>query len=176
MNEKFGQILKKLKNAKVITAAGLIGIALIFLSSLLPSKTSKTENKPTDYGEYQQNLQSEITALVKKISGCSAKVVITLDSGYTYNYADEKKSANDTKSTASASEQSDSIESKKTVITDAAGNEQAIVINEYLPQVRGVAVVYYGIEDERINEKISAALKAALSITSKQIFITGNGG
>ena len=42
-----------------------------------------------------------------------------------------------------------------------------------MPEVRGVAVVCRGGDDELINEKIKNAVTAALNITSKRVYIAG---
>ena len=42
-----------------------------------------------------------------------------------------------------------------------------------MPEVRGVAIVCEGGDDEQINEKIKNAVTAALNITSKRVYIAG---
>ena len=71
-------------------------------------------------------------------------MVITLESGIIYSYADtnEGTSANKTGS----GQESTSSESKQSYITvkTADGGEQALLITTEMPQVRGVAVVARG--------------------------------
>ena len=90
--------------------------------------------------------------------------------GIIYSYADtnEGTSANKTGS----GQESTSSESKQSYITvkTADGGEQALLITTEMPQVRGVAVVCEGGDDEIINEKITTA---ALNITSKRVYIAG---
>ena len=178
MDERIKSAAKKLKNGKTVMILGIAGILLIFLSSVLPTNSAKTDTVSATLSEdeYCENLQEQITALVKRISGKNAKVVITLDTGVTYNYAAETKTSQSDKNGGSTNESEKSSEDKKTVITDQNGDESPIIVNSFLPQIRGVAVVYFGADDNYINEKIASALKAALSVTSNQIFIYGNGG
>ncbi len=177
MNEKISAFFDNFKSKKIIVILGIIGIALIFISSVLPENKPKEKTENTDISTYTENLQTEVQQMVKKITGAKrVSVVITLDTGITYNYADELKTADTDKTSSGSSDMTYSSEQKKTIITDAEGNQRAVIINEYLPLVRGVAVVYSGENDESANEKISAALKAALAVSTKQIFIYGNGG
>ncbi len=55
----------------------------------------------------------------------------------------------------------------------ADGGEQALLVTAEMPEVRGVAVVCRGGDDELINEKIKNAVTAALNITSKRVYIAG---
>lgn len=179
MNEQIKKLTEKFKNGKTVMIIGIVGIILIFLSSILPASADETascEQNFIDENKYLENLQEDITALVKKIAGCNAKVVITLDSGVTYNYAAEIKNSLSDKNGETGEETEQSREEKKMLAADSSGAENPIMVNSFLPQIRGVAVVYYRTDDERLNEKISAALKAALSVASNQIFIYGNGG
>ena len=70
---------------------------------------------------------------------------------------------------------STSSENKQSYITvkTADGGEQALLVTAEMPEVRGVAVVCRGGDDELINEKIKNAVTAALNITSKRVYIAG---
>ena len=90
-----------------------------------------------------------------------------------YSYADvnEGSSADKTESNS----KSTSSENKQSYITvkSADGGEQALLVTTQMPQVRGVAIVCRGGDDELINEKIQNAVTAALNITSKRVYIAG---
>ena len=64
-------------------------------------------------------------------------------------------------------------EDGRVLVTPADGGEQALLVTTEMPQVRGVAVVCEGGDDEIINEKITNAVTAALNITSKRVYIAG---
>ena len=53
------------------------------------------------------------------------------------------------------------------------GSEKALLITEYMPDIRGVAIVCRGGENEQTAERIKGAVTAALDITSKRVYITG---
>ena len=157
---------------------GLCGIALIFVSSLFGAqdKNNKTTAETSHYTaeEYNQMLENDIKSIVTGITGDKKPtVVVTLDSGIRYSYvsADE---IDTTSSTGSTTDQSS--ESKKQsyiTVKTSDGGEQALVITEIMPQVRGVAIICAGGNDEIIAEKIKNAVTAALNITSKRVYISG---
>ena len=178
MNDVINKLTEKIKNPKALVAAGLIGIALICLSSFIGG--DKKEENSTASGEcitadeYKADLEKSIGEIVKSITGNdNAKVVITLESGIKYSYADIKEgvSANKTESNLTST----SNEEKQTYITvkTADGGEQALLVTTQMPEVRGVAIVCEGGDDEEINRKILNAVTAALNITSKRVYIAG---
>lgn len=178
MNDVINRLTEKIKNPKVLVAAGLIGIALICLSSFIGGDKKAENQAPTGDGitaaEYKAELEESIGEIVKSITGSdSVKVVITLESGIKYSYADIKEGATANKTESNS--ESTTSESKQTYITvkTADGGEQALLVTAEMPEVRGVAIVCEGGDDEQINEKIQNAVTAALNITSKRVYIAG---
>ena len=175
MNDLIKKYTEKLKNPRVLIIIGIIGIALIFVSSFIPEKSqsAKTSEEFTAE-EYKEALEKDIARLVKSISGSrKVTVVITLESGMNYQYADNveesDESKNDNLNTAEKSE------TKQNYITvkNADGSEQAILISKQMPEIRGVAIVCEGGDNAALNEKIQNAVMSALNITSKRVFIAG---
>lgn len=179
MNETFKKAANKIKNPKFLLIAGLAGILLIALSSFTGNKgaSAKQASSGISAEEYKAELESGVREIVKGITGDkSATVVVTLESGIKYSYADtnEGSSADKTESNS----KSTSSENKQSYITvkTADGGEQALLVTAEMPEVRGVAVVCRGGDDELINEKIKNAVTAALNITSKRVYIAGGTG
>lgn len=179
MNESLKKLSAKVKNPKIMLIAGLIGMTLICISSFAGKKSDgKKASYASDGGitaeEYRLQLEENIKSIVKEITGSSdPTVVVTLESGISYSYADvnEGSSADKTESNS----KSTSSENKQSYITvkSADGGEQALLVTTQMPQVRGVAIVCRGGDDEPINEKIQNAVTAALNITSKRVYIAG---
>lgn len=176
MNEKIKKIAQ---NPKFLIIFGISGILLIFISSLF-SGDNKTENKKnadnTGYTaeQYCEMLEEDIKNIVTGITGDkNPTVVITLESGIRYSYASADET--DTSSlTGSATDQSS--ESKKQsyiTVKTADGGEEALVVTEIMPEVRGVAIICSGGNSEVTAEKIKNAVTAALNITSKRVYISG---
>ena len=175
MNEKIKKIIE---NPKYLVIIGVCGIVLIFLSSLFTSASnnSNTQNTSSTYTveQYQKELQSNIENVVRGITGDdNPTVVITLESGIKYSYA----SADETDTSSATGSTSDqSSESKKQsyiTVKNADGGEQALIVTEIMPQIRGVAIICKGGNIEQTAEKIKNAVTAALNITSKRVYISG---
>lgn len=179
MNEKIKKITH---NPKLLIILGISGILLIFISSLFSGETktdSKTYAGNTTYTaeQYTEMLENDIKNIVTSITGDkNPTVVITLESGIRYSYAsvDETDTSS---STGSVTDQSS--ESKKQsyiTVKTADGGEQALLVTEIMPEVRGVAIICSGGNAEATAEKIKNAVTAALNITSKRVYISGGTG
>lgn len=175
MNEK---TKKFLQNPKLLIALGVCGILLVFLSSLFSDGDSKGQKTATqnEYSveQYRQELEDDIKNIVTSITGDKkATVVITLESGIRYSYA----SADETDTSSSTGSTTDqSSESKKQsyiTVKTADGGEQALIVTEIMPDVRGVAIICTGGNSEAVAQKIKNAVTAALNITSKRVYVSG---
>ena len=151
---------------------------LIFLSTVFTGKQEKiTQDASFDTEQYRKQLESNVEGVVKSISGAkSISVMVTLDTGVTYNYADETRYNKSDRQSSDTTDVSTDSENKYIVVTDASGNEKPLIINEQLPLVRGVAVIYSGNGSAHVVEQIKEALMATLDISSKRIYITDTGG
>ncbi|MBR4099640.1 MAG: hypothetical protein IKK55_01470 [Clostridia bacterium] len=176
MNNLIAKYIPKIKSPKFLVVIGIIGIVLIFLSSLGGSgeKSQKTDTTPISAEEYREQLEKDIKNIVKGITGSNkVTVVVTLESGIRYKYADitegssEDKTENDTISTSS--------ELKQGYITvkTADGGEQALLVTTQMPEIRGVAIVCLGGDNSTVAEKIENTVTAALNITSQRVHIAG---
>ncbi len=173
MNEKIKKITQ---NPKLLVVLGLCGIVLIFISSLFgdKSKEVKTDIETNAYTveEYCEILETDIKNIVTGITGDrKPTVVITLESGVRYSYA--KADETDTSSAVGSTTDQSSESKKQSYITvkTAEGGEQALVVTEIMPEVRGVAIICTGGNNEITVEKIKNAVTAALNITSKRVYI-----
>ncbi|MBQ3548233.1 MAG: hypothetical protein IJA44_07165 [Clostridia bacterium] len=175
MNDLIKRYLEKLKNPRVLIIIGVIGIALIFLSSFTDQKPkSKALTDDFSVEEYKQSLEKDITKLVKSISGSrKVTVVITLESGINYEYADNLEESNDSKNDNLNTAEKSETKQQYITVKNSDGSEQAILISKQMPEIRGVAIVCEGGDNAALNEKIQNAVMSALNITSKRVFIAG---
>lgn len=178
MNEFFKKRIEAFKNPKLIMFLGIAGMILILISSFFSgnSKSSNAGNSANGITaeKYRKELEKSITEIVKSITGSSKiKVIITLESGIKYSYADITEGASSNKSDDNSA--SESTETKQSYITikDSDGSEKALLVTTQMPEIRGVAIVCEGGDNAEINEKISNAVTAALNITSKRVYIAG---
>ncbi len=160
-------IFEKLKgkSGKLIFFLGVAGILLIYLSSFLSSGEEKpVAVKTDDTASYCEFLENRIVELVKGITGSrKVSVVVTLDSGKQYVYADEGRK--------SEGENESDSEQSYIIVRSSNGDEGGLLVTEYLPVVRGVAIVTNGLSAKKRNE-ISAAVCAALDISERKVYVT----
>ena len=177
MKKRLLELLKDKKSGKLLFFAGIIGILLIYISTLSSKNDTQTAENLTSQvnfsvNEYRDYLEKEIKEIVTAISGDTAAVVtITIDSEVTYVYADEKSENNETASnnTVLITEQT------YITVTDSEGGEQPVIVTAYMPKVRGVAIVCRA-QNSEVIENIEGAVMAALDITSRKIFISDKKG
>ncbi|MEE0839238.1 MAG: hypothetical protein U0L72_01645 [Acutalibacteraceae bacterium] len=155
---------------------GIAGMVLIGISSFLPKGTEKSHNTSDAVSaqEYRQLIEEQLTEIVIKISGDKkAKVLVTLETGKRFEYAGETEDETKEKKDGEQSEKSDGKKETTITVKSSDGSETAIVVTEYMPQIRGVAVVCNGGNREDISSAVKSAVAAALNITSKRISVTG---
>lgn len=176
MNNPLSKYSTKIKSPKFLIILGAIGILLIFLSSLGSNpKTEEIEKLPEiSVEEYRENLEKDIKKIVKSITGSNkVTVVVTLESSISYQYADTVEGATSDKTDKETT--TSSSESKQGYITVKTkdGSEEALLITAKMPEVRGVAIVCEGGDNQVLSEKIQNTVTAALNITSKRVYIAG---
>ena len=178
MNSLIEKLLSLLKKPKVMLMIGFIGILIIFLSSVIPeAKDDKKISTPTQTitaKEYKTLTEDSIKQLVYRITGDkNAMVVITLDSGIKYSYANAKQTDSSKASAKESEQKSESISSSYVTVRTSDGGEEPLLITEYMPEVRGVAIICNNGDIDEISQKIKNAVTAALNITSKRVYIAG---
>ena len=176
MNEKIKNLTK---NPKMLIVIGLGGILLIFISSLF-GRGDKPTNKEIGCDnvytveQYCETLEKNIKNIVRSITGDkNPTVVVTLESGIRYNYASTDDIDTSSASGGNSDQASESRKQSYITIKNADGGEQALVIAQIMPEVRGVAIICDGGNNEITAEKIKNAVTSALNITSKRVYISG---
>lgn len=168
------------KTSKIIFIIGIIGILLIFLSSVIPHKTNNSSATSTQETitseEYTSNLETKLTELAEGINGVGkAKVMVTLENGIEYVYANSQKKSNDNtqdfdEGANKKSTDKNTLEQDVTVI-DGKDGKQALVVTELEPTVKGVVVVCEGGGDIKVVENLTNAVTTALNISSTRVSV-----
>lgn len=177
MNKMLNDVFLKLKNPKTLVILGITGMILIFLSSFMTGekkeKTSVTfEEMNTE--EYKENLEKDIKDMVFNITGSKKiSVVVTLESGIKYSYADQIEEISSDKTEGEEKSRETEYKTEYITVKTDSGGEKAILLRTEMPEIRGVAVVCVGGDDEVLREKIENTVTAALNITSKRVYICG---
>ncbi len=174
MNEKIKLLSKKI-TPKTLGILGVIGMVIVLLSSFIPTSKNKTgDSDEFDSEAYRKGLEKSVVDIVYGITGDKkSTVVITLESGVRYSYADDTKKDTNTTDNEKTTQNSKKEESSHITVKTADGDEKALIVTENMPEIRGVAVICEYGDDEVISEKIRGAVEAALDITSKRIYIAG---
>lgn len=177
MNEIINKYLKVFKKPKNIVFLGIVGIVFVLLSSLMSGEDNKKEVVPSvsiTAEEYKAVLENDIKKTVIDITGSkNVSVVITLESGIKYSYADIKEETLTEKQEKENRISDSGVKEGYITVKTADGGEEALLVTTEMPEVRGVAIVCDGGDNEYIVEKIENAVTAALDINSKRVYICG---
>lgn len=185
-SKKIKEFLLKDKFRKIIVIAGVLGIALIFFSGHLKSSSKKREKAEFEQSgssnstqQYVNKLESSLKEMISSIKGAgNTKVLVTLESTEETVYATEEKKnkeATEDKTTdgqTSKKRESDDSEKKYITMKDADGTERALSVTQIQPTIKGVVVVCEGGNQPEVQQKITDAVKTALNITSKKVYVT----
>lgn len=176
MNERLILIKEKFLKPKVLIMIGIIGILLVIFSDFMPENKEKPKenNFTISEEEYANSLEEKIKKITENITGAkNAKVIVTLESGIKYIYA--TKSEENTSENTDKEKENKAEEKSEDYVTYKTENgaESPVLIKTQMPEIRGVAIVCDGGDNEILREKIENAVIAALNITSKRVYICG---
>ncbi len=135
-----------------------IGILLIVFSGHFGASVNegKSHDPPqyTDVSFYTSYLEERIRDLCRSVEGIEEAIVfLTLDCSSEYVYSEDRAS--------------------DFLILSGNDGEQALMLYEIYPRVRGVAVVCTGGDLPRIRETVTELLSAALALPSNKIKVAG---
>ena len=113
--------------------------------------------------EYRADLEARMEAICSRVAGVGAvDVIVTLEGGYEYVYATDKKTTVGGESTS--------------YITVGSGDDESLVyVTERLPPILGIGVVCTGGMDPTVRREVTALLAAAFGVGSNKIYVTGLG-
>ncbi len=159
-----------LKN--LIIFAGILGIALIFISNFTGKSDEKVSETAAESNltaeEYSDRLESELSKMISAIDGAGkTNVLITIDREIEQVY--QTDSDTQTKTEASSS----LIDSKQTtVIVKRANNtEEPIRVTQIMPKIKGVLVVCEGAGSSVVKQNITESVRVVLGISSSRITV-----
>ncbi|HIW73475.1 MAG TPA: stage III sporulation protein AG [Firmicutes bacterium] len=174
-----GEGKKGLKNWKNwILAAGLIGIALIGLSGLLPEKdktavsAASAQASGQSAEEFVSKTEEKLAAIVRSIEGAGeCRVMVTLENGVEYVYATEERINTDRQEDENTVSQRDDSD-KSVIVVDTENGKQGLLVTEIQPTVKGVVVVCEGGDQPIVQQRIIDTITTALNLSSKRVCVT----
>ena len=184
MNELKSKIVNLIStvknNPKIIVAIGLLGVCIIFLSSVFENKNNtikKTDNEIT-VENYCFELENKLCEQIKEVVGGDVKVMITLETGVEYIYASEAKNneseiEDDSYNNGQKLQKDKQIQNNYILYKDESGNEVPLVVTEIMPCVKGVVVgCDYG-NDEIVSSVIKKLVTTALDVSDDKVCVVG---
>ena len=179
---KLKKVLPKSKSSFLIIM-GIIGLLLLLVSTFTDNNKTKSEqdsntalSDKTTTETYVQYMENKLENIISDmLSNTKVSVMITLESGIEYVYADEQKTGAELKNDhlAYKTEQSDSSQNSYVIVKDSDGNERAVLVTEIMPKIRGVVIVCESGETENVSTAVKVAVKSALDIDENKICVIG---
>ncbi|MCH3972267.1 MAG: stage III sporulation protein AG [Oscillospiraceae bacterium] len=182
-DKKIG-FLQKLSHSdtgrRAVLILGVVGIGLIFLSSILSSGSkgtsstaqaaSSTVSAAAADDTYAKKLEQELTSIIGHIQGAGTPhVLVTLEEGSAEIYAQEEKRA--TQQQGSSGQNTDSQETGYIIVKDADGSEHALTVTRRQPKVQGVVVACPGAAQPAVQQAVLEAVSAAAGVSSARVCI-----
>lgn len=177
----FVKWLKQQNKSNLLIIAGVIGMACIALSSLLPSGQSKPKESATSVSslsseEYALHLEQRLERMIKGIQGAgNCKVLVTIEQGTEYIYATEDKNSTQVDETSEVekhSTESKASDEQTYIMVSTKQGEHPLLLTELTPRVKGVVAVCDGGGNPDVVQRVKQALVTALSIREDQICVT----
>lgn len=157
----------------LLVVCGVCGVVLIGLSAILGGDGQTTPSATAfDADSYTAALEDRLEEMVSCLEGAgAARVMVTLENGVEYIYADEQ-TVNTDRSEDGGGQVSTREDSKRSVVTvDGGDGKEGLLITQIEPSVRGVIVACEGAADANVAARVSEAVRVALDITEKRVCV-----
>ena len=186
--EKAGGALKRLLvgegKVKLIVLIGLLGMALILISQLT-DRGSPVQNGQqqalrtaefTSSEDYIRHLEERLQTLISEIEGVGRnKVMVTLESGVEYVFAQEQRRSIDATTPGgdiqAGGRTSESVEQRFILVDTEFGRREALVLTRLPPRVQGVVIVCEGADNIHVEQKLISVVTTALGISSTRVSV-----
>lgn len=168
----FRDKLTKDTGLKIIVGIGILGMALILISSFLPDssekKNTEKENSLKISDDFVNELKEQLEDTLSSIEGVGdVNVMLTVNSSDEYIYAEEKNTSSDTDETQTSEHSENNF-----VVIEQNGNKEALVQQILKPEIKGVVVICEGGSNASVCEKVYKAVSTALNIPTSKIYVT----
>ncbi len=153
--------IKNNKKLVILILCFVIGVVLLLFGSKDKTKNGNTEVSADKNSEihYSELIEKKLETFLKTVDGIeSVKVFVTVDGGTELEYAGIGK----------GNEYASSY-----LVIDKGNEEEAAVVREIYPSIRGVAISCTGGNDGTVKKEITALIGAALGISTNKIMVTG---
>ncbi|MBR1531957.1 MAG: hypothetical protein IJ643_07865 [Eubacterium sp.] len=164
VSEALSRLRKSDKKIKIAVILGLVGILLIGASEVMPKKSVEPKAQEMSCTEYTAELESKTQQIVASISGVGkCRVMITLKNSNENIYA-----KNNTENTNDGHYSSES----EYVLYDGENGESPVLIKEFYPEIKGVAVVCSGADNTVVRENVINCISSLYGISTAKISVS----
>ena len=148
--ELLGDISKK----TIIYILGAVGLLLLAGTSFVKDKAVPIEDKNTENSNYCKELEERLEEILPEIAGVgNVNVMITAENYGEVEFAkDQKNNSNET-----------------VVLNMKGGGEDAKIVEEKYPKIKGVIIVADGGKSDRVKNEITEAICALLGVEPHKI-------
>lgn len=168
IKEAFQGLLKDRKLVQLAFILGLLGIALIYLSSWGGSH-EEPEPQPEESQSaeaYRRQLEEDLRRVVRAVTGeSSPEVMLTLENSGSSVYAADSRE----------SRASEERENSHVILEDSGGSQHGLALEQRQPRIQGVVIVSRAAKDPLVREKLMNAARAALGVSSGRICVVEGG-
>ena len=170
----FTKLTDSNNRVKIIAFMGFAAILMIFLSELLPKKSSDTANEPIDEpkiasSDYAQRAEKRLEELLSEIKGVGkAELILSVEGSEEYIYAEETETALEQKD--NDKEKSEKYKNKL-FVSETSGKKDALVKKVINPRFNGALVICDGGGDAAVRERVIKAVSAALDLPASKICV-----
>lgn len=159
-----------LKN--LIIFAGILGIALIFLSSFMGKKTEETDTPISETkitaDDYAKKLEEDLSKIISNINGAGkTNILITIDREIESVYQTDI----DTNNKSDGENSQYSNKSSTVVIRGKNSTEEPIKVTEIMPKIKGVLVVCEGADSAIVKQNIIDSVRTVLGVASSRVSV-----
>lgn len=179
IKNRFTNLFKEEKLKKFIIIAGFAGIALIFISNFFSGCSNEDKAKEntvtinSDISEYKEETEKNLADIVSSIDGAgNTRVYVTVDSSTECIYASNDKNSITENKGDSTSDNNTTTEKNYITLRMSDGTEQAVLLKQVEPKIRGVLVLCSGGGDKVVNGRVLEAVTKALNISSAKVCVT----
>lgn len=155
----------------------LCSICLLFILGNIKNKDTQKikiadQQYSQDGSDYVASTEKRLTDILSGIDGVGkVSVMITLEGGSEYIFAQDSKVQKNSQKEENRLSSEEQTEIKPLIIKGNNG-EEAILLCQIEPKVKGVVVVCEGGNISSVREGVVSSVKALLGISSNKIYVT----
>lgn len=149
--------LKEKSGMVVILLVGLIGVTLFFIGGERDAEVEVSENAERNMEKYIEYLEGRIESMIAKMEGVSSvTVMLQPDGGEENVYARNGNEGG-----------------AQYVIMSGKKGDEALLVKQVEPKIRGAAVICKGGDDPNLQVKIVKLLCALFQLQSNRVYVSG---